>query len=75
MFNFGAYLTPEQAKKQDDELDGGRRESLSYYQKLAKNNARCEVCETEPVWKLVDTGLCFGCTTGESDASDDYELI
>lgn len=35
----------------------------------------CEACETENAWKYAETGLCFSCTTGESDASDDYELV
>ena len=75
MFTFAKYLTPEEAKKQDDSLEGGRRKPLQYYKELAKNNSMCEVCGVNPVWKLVDTGTCFACTTGEADASNDYELI
>lgn len=29
----------------------------------------------EPVWKYGQSGMCFSCTTGEADASDDYELL
>ena len=75
MFTFAKYITPEEAKKQDDCLEGGRREPLEYYKQLAKNNSLCEVCKVNPVWKLADTGMCFACTTGETDASNDYELI
>lgn len=75
MNNFVKYITPEKAKKLDDSQKGGRREPLSYYQAIARNDALCEICEVEKVWKLADTGMCFSCTTGESDASDDYELI
>lgn len=35
---------------------------------------KCENCD-EPEWLYGDTGMCFSCTTGESDASNDYELI
>ena len=75
MFTFAKYLTPEEAKKLDDHLEGGRRQPIEYYKQLARNNSLCEVCEFNPVWKLADTGMCFACTTGETDASNDYELI
>lgn len=29
----------------------------------------------EKAWKMAETDLCFTCTTGEWDASDDYELL
>jgi len=75
MFTFFKYLTPEKAKELDDNTERGRREPLKYYQELASNNSMCEVCGANPVWKFGDTGMCFACTTGEADASDDYELI
>ena len=71
MNNFGAYLTPEEAAEK--EVQEGQT-SAKYYRKLAKKRGLCEVCETEEVWRLADTGMCFSCTTGEWDASDDYEL-
>ena len=74
MNNFYQYLTPEKARKLDQQTEGGRRKPLAYYQKLATNKAVCEICETEAVWRLADTGMCFSCTTGQADASDDYEL-
>ena len=75
MFDFGKYLTPRQAMEKDMATEDGRREPLSFYEHLAVKDALCEVCEVEHIWKLVDTGMCFACTTGESDASDDYELF
>lgn len=74
MNNFRRLLTPLEAWEQDQALEGGRKEPLEFYQRLAGNDNMCEVCESEKVWKLVDTGMCFSCTTGEADASDDYEL-
>lgn len=74
MFDFHKYLSPEEAKELDDGTKGGRREPLEYYKRLADNCSTCEVCESNPVWKFADTGMCFACTTGETDASDDYEL-
>ena len=75
MFAFAKYLTPEEAKELDGNTKGGRKEPLEYYKELSKNSSLCEVCKANPVWKFVDTGMCFACTTGETDASDDYELI
>jgi len=72
--NFHSLITPEQAKKMDDATPNGRRKPLSYYERLTKNHSVCENCD-EKVWRLVDTGLCFSCTTGQADASGDYELI
>lgn len=69
MNNFKHFITPEQAREKGD------TRSLEYLTELA--NQPDEVCEncTENIWKYADCGLCFSCTTGESDASDDYELI
>ena len=47
--------------------------TLKELQKRKSDNGECEC--GQPVWKLVGTGLCFSCTTGEADNSDDYELI
>ncbi len=73
MENFHSYITPEQAKTFDDGIEGGRRKPLSYYRELSTKDGICMNCDS-PTWKLVDTGLCFSCTTGESDASSDYEI-
>ncbi len=70
MFNF---VTPEQyLKLQENNL--GRSHTLKELRIMANNKRLCDVCD-QPVWKLGDTGLCFTCTTGEADDSDDYELI
>lgn len=74
MNNFIHFLTPKQAKAKDDQTKGGRREPLSYYKWLAKNDGTCLNCD-EKVWRLGNTDMCFSCTTGEADASDDYELF
>lgn len=65
--DFG-YITPEEAAKLMPDRGG-----VDYFRKLARSKAKCEVCG-KPAWKIADTGLCFPCTTGESDASNDYEL-
>lgn len=75
MFNFAEYITPEKAKELNDSIKGGKRRSLKYYRNCAKNDSLCEVCKVNPVWKFADTGMCFACTTGETNASKDYELI
>ena len=49
--------------------------TLKDYEEAAKDNSICMACNNSPVWKLVGTGMCFTCTTGEADASEDYELI
>lgn len=47
--------------------------TLKDYKKLAGNNNDCENCG-QHVWRYGQTGMCFLCTTGESDASGDYEI-
>jgi hypothetical protein len=75
MNNFSEYLTPIEAKRLIESVAGSRKKSLGYYYHLAKSKKKCFVCETEKVWRLADTGMCFSCSTGENDASGDYELI
>lgn len=69
MFNF-TYITPEKAAELGviNEIT-----DVNYYRELAQKEGACEVCGN-PIWKIADTGMCFSCTTGETDASDDYEL-
>ena len=67
MNNFGAYITAEEAYKLNHQIP------LKEWQRRAKSKAECDVCG-QPAWKLTGCGLCFTCTTGESDASKDYEL-
>lgn len=42
-----------------------------------KNGARCMVCSA-PIWAagsaITGSNLCFTCTTGEADDSEDYEI-
>lgn len=71
MNNFGEYIKPAQAKKFGDE--NGDPHPLSYWQQRAAENGTCENCH-EMAWRYGGTGLCFSCTTGEADASDDMEL-
>ena len=72
--DFAEFITPEKAKKICDRLVGAPHEPLAYWEKLAKLNGECLVCG-QPIWKFGACGMCFPCTTGESDASEDYELI
>ena len=65
---FCEYLTPEEAFKLDPDTP------LEEWQRRARNRKKCEVCG-QPVWRFADTDLCFTCTTGEADASEDYELV
>lgn len=71
MNNF--YLvTPEKYVKEN----GEKYHTLKELKKIAKRKAQdCISCDNEVEWKLVGTGLCFSCTTGEADASEDYEII
>jgi len=73
---FGGYLTPQQAYDQDRKLGkNGAGHSLTDYERMAKKiDEECDICG-RPIWRMVaDLGMCFTCVTGESDASDDYEL-
>lgn len=73
MNNFRKYLTPQQYwNEYHSQKDGFK--NLEEVMRASKNNKICEVCD-EKVWKLSNTGLCFSCVTGESDATEDYELI
>lgn len=66
---FAQELTVEQALKKNV-YDGATKSELEL---RARDDSECGVC-SRPVWRLVGIGMCFTCTTGESDASDDYEL-
>lgn len=70
MNNF-TYITPSELIRKHPDIDC----SLKNLRALAnKPDRQCENCD-ELAWKYGDTGLCFSCATGESDASGDYELI
>lgn len=64
-------VTPQEAAELG--LRDGNR-NIRHYEALARNKKRCCNCDN-PVWKLMDLGMCFPCTTGETDASGDYELM
>lgn len=55
------------------ELIASLREALA----AKKNGARCMICGA-PGWAagsgVTGTYLCFTCTTGEADDSEDYEI-
>ncbi len=72
---FGGYLSPQRAYKQHMELNPDDKLTLADYKKWAKmTEAECDNCG-RPIWRMVaNLGMCFSCVTGESDASDDYEL-
>lgn len=66
---FAQYLTPHEAFKMMPQMG-----TLKEFNQRAKHNAECDVCGMRPAWRLVGLGMCFTCVTGESDASEDYEL-
>ena len=68
MNNFSEYITPAKAHELNPSTP------VKVYEKRAKDRRICQ-CRQEKVWKYAGTGLCFSCTTGEADASDDYELV
>ena len=55
------------------ELIASLRETLA----AKKNGAGCMICGA-PIWAagsgITGTYLCFTCTTGEADDSEDYEI-
>lgn len=68
MNNFN-LITPEEYYKLDQQIP------LEELKKMAKRKSKPCINCGEPEWKLGQCELCFSCTTGESDASEDYELI
>ena len=69
-FNF-EYITAEKAAELN--VNGNGR-GVKYYRHLARNKKSCDNCGN-PVWRLAELSMCFSCVTGESDASNDYELL
>lgn len=55
------------------ELINALKDSLA----AKKNGAKCIVCGA-PIWAagsaITGNSLCFTCTTGEADGSEDYEI-
>lgn len=62
-------ITPAEAAKKDFYRDGSTE---AFYKKLLKNNRKCHCGQS--VWRLGRTGMCFECTTGQTDRSEDFEL-
>lgn len=79
-------MTPISIKKFSDmtvknNKDMDRRELVTALQaSLAakKSGVSCMVCGA-PIWAagstITSTNMCFTCTTGEADGSEDYEIV
>lgn len=65
------YVTPSQLIKEHPDKAKNYSELV---RKSRMSNRTCINCDM-PVWKFVDLDMCFTCVTGESDPSDDYELL
>jgi hypothetical protein len=74
MNNFGFYITSKEAAKLHNSIKSNDHVSVACYEHLSKNKKMCQ-CGQEKIWKFGGCGMCFSCTTGEADASDDYELL
>lgn len=52
-------------------------QSLRASLEAKKYGAKCIMCGA-PIWAagsaLIGTKMCYSCTTGESDSSEDYEI-
>ena len=71
---FAEIITPERAMELHNSIKSNPQTTLQYWQKQAKINKLCPVCRAEPIWRWGQSDMCFSCTTGESDPSDDYEI-
>lgn len=70
------YVTPRQLMERLEKMGAAGEENFEELR--AKANApdrKCEVCGQLPAWKFGGLGMCFPCTTGETDASNDFELL
>ena len=65
-------ITPEDLHKEAQGMPG---HDLKTLRRLARVRGKCEVCGKNDIWRYGGTGMCFPCTTGETDGSHDYELI
>ena len=77
--NFEYVSLKKHMKIQGYKKDSQRHKNIIHYLKLREKQTPCEVCGNIPIWvagsSLCDWPGCFTCITGESDASDDYEVI
>ncbi len=58
---------------QPGQSDASNGEHFQELSRRAQLNGKCENCDLHE-YRLGGTGLCFPCTTGESDASGDFEI-
>jgi len=69
-------ITLEKAVEGHIKLNGGDpdkvRAGFEKQIRMKKNGAKCQC--GQPIWAFGGCDLCFSCTTGEADASDDYEF-
>lgn len=65
-------VTPEELAEIAKDLPGNGVRRL---RRLARSRGKCAVCGENDAWRYGETGMCFPCTTGETDGSNDYELI
>ncbi len=68
------YVTPKQYFDIQQASECKGMHTLKELIQMSKNRGMCIVCG-QPVWRLGDCDMCFSCTTGEADNSDDYELV
>ena len=68
MNNFAEWITTFERAQEIDETITERD-----FNRMVRYNEPCQVCG-QHVWRYVENELCFTCTTGESDASGDYEI-
>ncbi len=72
-----APISLDKAVENHVRLNGGNpdkvRKDFEKQIRMKQNGAKCEVCDA-PIWAFGGCGMCFSCTVGEADASDDYEL-
>jgi len=68
MNNF-IFITPEEYHRKYP-----KESTLEKLKKMQKRKAKvCQKCD-ELEWKMAECGMCFTCTTGESNANEDYEI-
>lgn len=53
-------------------------EALKKSEELKQGGILCMACEMQSIWAfgtaMTGSAMCFSCTTGEADHSEDYEL-
>ncbi len=68
------YVPPEWAAEMDAKMNKTPQHTLAEWVEIAASDpGECDVCGDD-AWKYGGCGMCFTCTTGESDPSSDLEL-